>query len=375
MTKKKSILFSLQLITRFLLGLVFVFSGTVKLIDPLGTAYKIADYLTAFGLSQVAELGWLMVVCSVLLSATEFFLGMILLLKIKPKFAIGAIAAFMLLFTPLTLYIAITNPVSDCGCFGDAVLLSNWATFVKNVVLLCMIATQWVGWRKMHGLFLPKVEWGIMILTFLLAMGFAGYNLFYLPVMDFRPYPIGTDIKAAMTIPEGAAVDKYETTFVYAQNDVEKEFTLANYPKNDATWKFVRQNTQLISKGYEPPISDLYLYNDEMEDITDLILESKNNVVLVIMYDLNSVKRLSAEKINSFYKRTLNAGAEFYAVTSSGDEDRNAFREKYLSEYDFYTADPIVLKTMIRANPGIMLLKDGIIIDKWNVNELYIINN
>ncbi len=360
----------LQCIARILLGCVFLFSGFVKLIDPLGTAYKIADYLVAFGMTWAAEALWFCVGASLVLSLTEALMGASLVLRLKPQFMLWCSAIFMLVMTPLTLYIALANPVSDCGCFGDAVVMSNWTTFLKNLVLAALVVFLLCVRKGIYPLFAPMVEWGVMAFCSLAFVALAGHNLYHLPIMDFRPFAIGADIREGMAIPEDAERDVYETTFVYAKDGIEQEFTLLDYPKNDTTWTFVRQNTHLVSKGYEPPITDFLIYNDEIGDVTDLILEYEGHVVLAVMYDISRTDMKQALKLNAYYEQVQANGALFYALTASPRSDVNAFVQATGAQYEFCTADPIMLKTMIRANPGIVVLKEGVVVDKWNVRTL-----
>lgn len=356
-------------VSRLLLGIVFLFSGFVKAVDPLGTAYKIEDYLVAFG-GFFADMTWISLPASIALFTLEFMLGVCLVFNVMPKSTSWIAFLFMLLMTPLTLYVAIENPVSDCGCFGDALVLDNWTTFYKNIVLFVLALVVLILSRRTYATFLPAVEWSIIGVFAVLILGLATYCLLTLPVIDFRPYKVGVNISEQMEIPEGATPDVYETTFVYAQNGLEKEFTLENYPKDDSTWVFVRQNTKLIQQGYVPPIHDFSIVTESLEDITYDILDNPGYTVLVIMYDLNKTNMRQAHKLNNFYEQSQIRGAGFYALTASGNADIENFRQRTGATYPFCFTDPITLKTIIRANPGIMLLKNGVIQKKWNVRFL-----
>ncbi len=364
------VLHLVQVIARWILGAVFTFSGVVKLIDPLGTAYKIADYLAAFQLLELNTLPLIPLTLSILLSSAELVLGLCLWIRIKPRTIIGGVNAFMLIMTPLTLYIALNNPVSDCGCFGDAIVISNWATFYKNIVLWLLSLVLLITRRRLFSLLLPRIEWCAITCIMLGAVAFAGYNLYWLPILDFRPYKVGANIKELIKIPADAPRDVYETTFVYAQNGIEQEFTLNNFPHSDSTWVFVRQNTTLVSKGYEPPMKDFFIYTQELEDITHDILNNEGYTVLALMYNLEMADIDQAIKLNTFYDEAMNKGVDFYAVTASGNKEIDQFINTTGANYPFCTADPIMLKTVIRANPGIVVLKNGVIVDKWTVRAL-----
>lgn len=366
MKKTKTIL---AFLSRVLLGLVFVFSGAVKAIDPLGTVYKIEDYLKAFG-GFFSELLPLAALAAVGLIALELVLGVCMLLNVRTRWTAWLSLAFYSVMTPLTLYIALTDPVSDCGCFGDAIVLSNWQTFGKNVVLITL-SILLVGLRKhVYPLWKWQVELLIAGLTIVMSVLFMEYTYRHLPVVDFRPYKVGNHIPTLMEYPEDAEPDQYDISFVYAKDGVEQTFTLDNYPKGDSTWTFVRQDSKLIKKGYEPPIHDLQIMNAEYEDLTWDILESAEPVTLVVMYDLAKADTKQMDKLVDIYT-TCQANLEaFYILTGSGTDEIIHFSLAYpaLSEV-ICTCDPVTLKTIVRANPGVIVVQNGTIIDKYNVRN------
>lgn len=369
MKKKSKFKQSVAGFARTLLGLVFIVSGFVKAIDPLGTVYKIEDYLKAFG-GFFTELLPFATVAAVGMIALEFVLGICMLLNIRTQWTSWLALAFYLVMTPLTLYIAINNPVSDCGCFGDAIVISNWQTFGKNMVLL-VLAIILVVWRKhTNQLWHNAVE----IIIFVLATGAVGglmaYTYNHLPLIDFRPYKIGNNIPELMAWPDNAEQDQYETTFIYSKNGVEHEFTLENYPQDDDSWTFVRQESTLIKKGYEPPIHDFEIFNTMDEDITEDILSSTEPVTLVVMYDLNKADKTQLNKVDALYDNCISNGEQCYILTGSSTDEIIAFNLEHpnLSEA-MCTCDPVTLKTIVRANPGVFVVKDGIIIDKYNIKN------
>ncbi len=358
-------------ISRTLLGLVFIFSGVVKAIDPLGTVYKIEDYLKAFGdfftellpLAEVAAWGLIIL---------ELLLGVCMVLNIRTQWTSWVSLLFYLVMTPLTLYIAQTNPVSDCGCFGDAVVLTNWQTFWKNVVLI-VLAILLVACRKhTRQLWSNWMEIVLAVLTIGTAVTFMTWTRLHLPIKDFRPYKIGNHLPTLMEYPKDAEPDVYEYSFVYEKDGVEHTFTLENYPKGDSTWTFVRSNTKLIKKGYEPPIHDFEIINAEGEDLTWDILESEEPVTLVVMYDLVKADKSQIAKIENLASspQRLSASAPLYILTGSGTDDIINFclESPALSDY-ICTCDPVTLKTIIRANPGVIVLQNGTVIDKYNLRN------
>jgi hypothetical protein len=243
----------IRFVCRVIIGLVFVFSGVVKAIDPLGSAYKFHDYFQAFNLGFLNTLS---LTLAILLCAAEFIAGFSLLTGIRQKTGLWGIVILLGIFTPLTFILALTNPVSDCGCFGDAIRLTNWQTFEKNIILVFLLVVLFTGRNEIRNIFSKATEWIIIISAVILFIGFSLYNLIYLPMIDFLPYKTGVKIADKIIIPEGATADKYSTTFIYEKNGVRKEFDIKNYPANDSTWKFVDQKSVLVKEGYKPPIRD-----------------------------------------------------------------------------------------------------------------------
>lgn len=352
-------------VTRLLFGAVFIFSGFVKAIDPLGSTYKIQDYLHEFGGFFTTFTDWAFGL-SVAQSAIELLIGLNLVFMVHLRRTAYLGLLFMLVMTPLTLYIALFNPVSDCGCFGDALVITNWQTFWKNIVLMILIIGLLVVSKNKRSLFLPHVEW-ILVLVFLgLGVGLSVYSYRHLPLIDFLPYKVGVNIPEGMKIPDGAATDVYTTTFVYEKNGVQKEFTLENYPKGDSTWTFVDQKSKLVSKGFVPAIHDFTIVTDRFEDITNQVLSNTAQSYLLVMYDLNKTPVDGAKRAEEIYLKYKNSVTEFYALTASSDEDIAKFRKLSGVTFPFYKTDPTTLKTIIRANPGLVLIKNGTIQGKWN---------
>ena len=355
-------------ICRFILGATFVFSGFVKAVDPLGTYYKIQDYLAAFGMQQLLPdiMPFLM---SVLLAVLEFAVGMHLLLGIKRRFSTRLALLIMLVMTPLTLYLALTNPISDCGCFGDALVLTNWQTFGKNVVLLtCAIVLMITPWAMVRFL-TKKMEWTLSNYCIVFALALAGYCLATLPIIDFRPYKIGNNIREGMEIPEGAKPTIFDTRFIMEKDGVKQTFTVDNYP--DSTWTFVSAETVVVEKGYEPPIHDFVMESLETgEDITDEVLDDPGYTFLLIAHRTEEADEGNIDLINELYEYCLENGYKFYALSSSSAEAIELWRDRTGAEYPFCIMDDITLKTMVRSNPGLMLIKGGVILNKWPSSQL-----
>lgn len=349
----------IRIICRIIIGLVFVFSGVVKAIDPLGSAYKFHDYFQAFNLNFLNSLS---LPLAILMCTAEFISGFALLTGFRLKTGMWGIFILLVIFTPITFILALTNPVSDCGCFGDAIHLTNWQTFGKNIVLFAMLFVVFTGRNQLKNLFSRTTEWIIVLIVIFLFIIFSLLNLRYLPLIDFLPYKTGVRIADKMTIPEGVPADEYRTTFIYEKDGVRKEFNISNYPATDTTWKFIDQKSVIVKKGYKPPIHDFLITTSEGEDITQKILSNKGYSVLMISRKLSEAdkKKVSAGfELGNF---CITNGIEFYLLTSSGSDEMRSFN----NGLKFCSADETTLKTMIRANPGFILIKDGVIIGKWS---------
>lgn len=357
-------------IARTLLALTFLFSGFVKAVDPLGTVYKIQDYLHE-GFGGVFQ--WAIPaagVAAVCLIALEWLLGIAMLLNVRTQWTSWITLLFYCIMTPLTLYIAIANPVSDCGCFGDALVITNWQTFWKNIILLLLSICLVICRKAIPELF----SWWMEIIIALAALGsvagIMGYSYTHLPQIDFRPYKVGNHIPTLMEIPDDAEVDQYEITLIYAKDGKEQTFTLENYPKGDPEWTFVDQKSVLIKKGYVPPIHDFEIETLEGDYITQDILESEEPVTLVVMYDLSKTDTTQLEKLMYM----IHEYPRVYFLTASGEEEIFAFAEELGWDEEttystFCFTDPITLKTIVRANPGVIVVQNGTIIDKYNLKN------
>lgn len=355
--------------SRLVAGLVFVFSGFVKAIDPLGSTYKFVDYFNAFGIGFLESMA---LPLAVLLSTVELVLGITLLLGFRMRIASWILLVFMSFFTILTFILALTNPVHDCGCFGDALILTNWQTFWKNVVLMIFTLVVFLSRNHYRIRYGKTVENSIIVGFMILTVTLSVYCINYLPFLDFRPYQIGTHIPDAMTIPEGAPENEYETVLIYRNLETgeEQEFTLENFPRDTAKWEFVDAVSTLVSKGYEPPIHDFNIVAPDGNDITDAVLSNKEYTFLFIAYDLEKANSEVLRYANNLSRLALiMPDLDFYAVTASVQDKIDAVTGEYNLEYTFNQADEITLKTIVRANPGLLLIKSGTIIGKWHYNR------
>ena len=356
-------------ISRFIVAAVFLFSGFVKAVDPLGTQYKLQDYLEAMGVSNGWIADWQTIGVSILLSLTEFVIGAMLLFAINRRVVSKLALLFMLIMTGLTVWIYIDDPVSDCGCFGDAIILSNGATLLKNIILLAATIAIAVYPLLMPRFISLKKQWMIFNLSAFGILALSAYSLYYLPPIDFRPYHIGANIPEGMKMPEGAEQPVLETTFILEKNGERKEFTLDNYP--DSTWTFIDSKTKVIKKGYEPPIHDFSIVRlSDDQDITEQVLGHKGYTLLLIAPHLEEADDGCFGKIDKIYEFSLERSIPFYCLTASIGEGIEHWIDTTGAEYPFCNTDETTLKTIIRSNPGLVMLKDGTVVGKWGHNSL-----
>ncbi len=271
--------------------------------------------------------------------------------------------------TIVTIWIVLANPVEDCGCFGDAVKLTNWQTLGKNVVLLLCIAIV-AKWPDAMVRFISKPnQWIAINFTVIYSFATSIYCLYTLPVFDFRPYHVGANLLKGMEIPEGAQQPEFETTFIMKKNGQTKEFSLENYP--DSTWTFVDSKTVQTKAGYEPPIHDFSMENPLTgEDLTDQILSSAGYTFLLVAPHLEQANDSNFGDINQIYDYAKQYGYQFYCLTASNKKAIAFWQDITGAEYPFLFTDETTLKTIIRSNPGLLLLKNGTVIQKWSHNAL-----
>jgi uncharacterized membrane protein YphA (DoxX/SURF4 family) len=357
----------IRLLSRIIVGVIFIFSGFVKDIDPTGSTLKFIDYFEAFHLSFLSFIAFPL---AILLSTGELVIGINMLLGLRMRLSSYASLIFMSFFTILTLILAIYNPVSDCGCFGDAIILTNWQTFWKNIIILLPTLIVFFSRNKFKPFYPANIEWRLNFIFILSGIVISVYCYRNLPVLDFRPYKIGVNIPENMIIPDNAPSDEYETILVYEKNGIRKEFSPDNFPWRDTTWKWVETRQILIKKGYEPPITDFTIITTDGYDITDIVISDPDYSFLLVADDLTKANIKAFKKVNKIAESCLaNNNCSFYGLTSSTDEEISKFLDNVKINFEFYLTDEITLKTIIRSNPGLLLIKEGNIIGKWHYNN------
>jgi uncharacterized membrane protein YphA (DoxX/SURF4 family) len=433
----------LSRISRILVGSLFIVSGLIKANDPVGFSYKLNDYFAP----GVFNMGWLdpfALELSVLICVAEIVLGVAILFGARMKLASWSLLILMIFFTFLTGYTAIANwffdnyessttqffegvfgfvarqdisYMKDCGCFGDAIKLNPWESFLKDVVLLIFTVFIFLKRKvtKPEGLqtdlinlgvsmvliaafALGMVSWAFPIwfalVTFIVLLGikqfikqdskdwimaiastiiatwFSVYCIQHLPVKDFRPYKIGNNIGELKECPPDAPQDIYNDTWFYEVNGVVGEYTTEQAPWAIEGAKFVDRETELIFKGCEPPIHDFVLESEDGMDYTEDIL-AEEYMLLVIGYDITNADEDVQPKLNALYDASNNDGGPYmYAMVSNVSSEIETFRHKHQNMFEYLTGDATMLKTIIRSNPGLVLLNKGTVIGKWHYNDI-----
>jgi uncharacterized membrane protein YphA (DoxX/SURF4 family) len=350
-------------ISRLLVAFVFLFSGFVKGVDPLGTAYRIEDYFIAFGADYAIPFTLFL---SIFLCAVEFALGAALLFNFWLKVLSWPLLLMMAFFTLLTLNDAIYNPVPDCGCFGDALKLTNWETFYKNVVLIILVGIIFYYRKKFRSIFVPRIDMWAVAVIFLAFTYFSVHQYRHLPWIDFLGWKKGTDL-----VPDNPGQSK---TYLIYRNKIsgeEKEYLSPNYPWNDTTWvrewEFVAQRVDDsgVIKGH-----NLKIFDSEGNDYTETFINNPGYQFLVVSYSLSEASEKGMEKINRLFEQVNNEAHSMVVLTGSLDKEIAAYRQKMHPDLEFYNADDVELKIIVRANPGVILLRDGVVVDKWHWRDL-----
>ncbi|MGM8362593.1 BT_3928 family protein [Flavobacterium sp. ARAG 55.4] len=353
--------------SRIFVGILFIISGLIKLNDPVGFSYKLAEYFS----EPVFNLPFLVPFClslALFLVIAEVLLGIMLLIGYKPKFTIWSLLLMIVFFTFLTFYSAYYNVVKDCGCFGDALHLTPWESFTKDVVLLFFILVLFINKKLVKPLFSKGTQNLLVALGMTASIFMAYYVLNHLPIIDFRPYKVGTNIQKAMEIPEGAPQAVVKMTFIYKVNGVNKEFSeddLMNLPEGA---EFVDRKDQVISEGYVPPIHDFTMMKDGSDYKEELLLESK--LLMIVTYDLTKSDTDGMQKLADLNKKAVAKGYKVIGMTNSSEQEIKKAQKKYNLDFDFYICDAIALKTIERANPSIVILEKGTVKQKVHYEDI-----
>ena len=351
----------LTVLMRLTVGGIFAFSGFAKGIDPWGTYYKVSDYLTAMGLEQWADTALFIAVA---LAAIEFMIGIAIIVGAYRRSSPWMALVFMLIMTPITLWIAITGAVADCGCFGDAFHLSNWATFGKNILLLLGVIYLLAFNRSVRSIYGPAIQWMVMAVSFALVMAIAYYGYFKQPLIDYRPYPIGTRLVATTTDNNDESEDDY--TFVYRKDGVEHEFSIDSLPDEEEGWEYVtryhsrRPNGKIIVQNGNNQ-DGIAILDEEGNDVTIDVLGNNRRTVLLLFPDLSQVGVVNSYALNELNDAAIVAEADVVGLTPATAEEIEQWQDVSMSSYPIYNMDDSELKMVARGNPAVVYLQDGVI--------------
>ena len=350
-------------IVRFLVSITFIFSGFVKLVDPLGSAYKFEEYFGA----DVLNLDFLSPYAlpfSIVLILIEIMLGIMLLIGYKPKFTVWSILGITLLFLFLTWYSAYYDKVTDCGCFGDAITLTPWETFNKNIILVILIIYLIIRVYDIQPILSETFVKRVSIVALLIFVFIIFHVLRHLPLIDFRAYAIGKSIPEGMIIPEGAPKAIYEDTWIYNVDGVDGSYTTEEKPWNIEGATFVDRKTKTIKEGYMPPIHDFTMENDD-EDLTEKLMQVER-LMLIVSYNMQKASPKGLKRIKEISDKALQNGYNVYFFSASTKEEYLKIKQDYNLQIDLLFCDETTLKTIIRSNPGIITLNKGTITGKWS---------
>jgi len=362
-------------ICRLLVGLLFIFSGLIKINDPLGFSYKLQEYFEVF---HITFLDGLALYIAVILCALEIILGFALLIGVRGKQVAWGLLLLIIFFAFLTFYSAFFKVVQTCGCFGDAIVLTPWQSFSKDLVLLLLIIVLFKHRAKIQPLFSPKTSDRLLIIVIIVTFGAGFYTYNFLPVMDFLPYKVGANIPDEMKTPPGAQPDEYEQIYqlknkatgaTKVMND--KEYIKSNIWK-DNNWQVVGQpESHLIKKGFTPKIQDLTIYDSQHNDYTNELLANPFYSLVIVAWDIDHTNQDAINQINALaLDLRENYNTRVVLLTSSPAEVAEAFSKQHHLVCELFYADEVPLKEMVRSNPGVLLLKNGVVINKWHYHTL-----
>jgi len=350
-------------IAKLLIAITFIFSGFVKLVDPLGSAYKFEEYFGA----DVLNLEFLSpyaLQLSIVLILAEIMLGLMLFIGYKPTLTVWSLFFISLLFLFLTWYSAYYNKVTDCGCFGDAITLTPWETFYKNVVLIALILFLIKNRHDLYPFLSENFVRNISLVSLAGFLFITFYVLKHLPIIDFRAYAIDKNISEGMLVPEGATKPIFEDIWTYKVNGIDKKYTTEEKPWNIKGATFVDRKTKTIEEGYVPPIHDFTMESNG-NDITEILLQ-KEKLMLFVAYDLNKAKEKAFTSIKNLGDKAIKEGYTVYCFSASTEEDFLQIKKQYQFNFDLLFCDETTLKTIVRSNPGVVILNKGTITGKWN---------
>ena len=353
-------------ISRILVGVLFIISGFVKLNDPLGFSYKLEEYFSADVLN-ITFLEPYALAIAIFVVIFEVILGIFLLIGYKPKFTVWSLLGMIVFFTFLTFYSAYFEKVKDCGCFGDAIPLTPWESFSKDVILLVLILILFFGVKYIKPILRPFGLTVVALFSFIACLWFGYHVLMHLPSIDFRAYAVGKNIMKGMIIPEDAPKPIQRFTWTFNVNGEEKDFvTDGSYPEVDG--EYVGVETKIIDAGYDPPVKDFSIETMD-EDFTEYYL-NEDHLIMIAMYNLDKAEKDGVVKLKAFSDEALRKGYTVIGLTASGEDAKQHMKEQYKLNFNFFLCDEKAIKTIVRSSPGILKLEKGTVIQKVHWNDL-----
>ncbi|MFC3196323.1 BT_3928 family protein [Parapedobacter deserti] len=361
---------------RVFTGLLFIFSGLIKANDPTGFGYKLEEYFHVFGTHFLNDHS---VTIAVVVCGLEILLGALLLLGFWARTVAWGLLLLILFFTFLTFYSAFFEVVTSCGCFGDAIPLTPWQSFIKDLILLAFILVIFVN-RKyiaplIHDAYTRSIITAALVVV---SLGIGIYTVNFLPFIDFLPYKKGNHLPSLMALPEGEVGDQYDVIYTLKhktsgeEKKVSDKVYLADELWKDENWEIIGDpESKLVKKGYQVPIPDLMITDANGEDFTQQLIENPYYNLIVVAWDLEKSNLDALSKINALAKHAAeayNIRSVLLTSSSAAEADRISSRLDLLTEV-FY-ADAVPLKSMVRANPGVLLMQNGTVVDKWHYNTL-----
>lgn len=361
-SKKDITIYIITNVCRMTLAATFIFSGFVKANDPLGTVYKLEDYFTAWGIGHMPQT--LTLAMALVQAIVEWGLGVYLLLGMRRRLITIVTLIFMAIMTLFTVYIAIYNPVSDCGCFGDAIILTNTQTLLKNILLLACAVVTFRYYKTILPIISRQASWIATTLAMVGIVIYAAYCIYTQPLIDFRPYKVGTDLRSMLDIPTDQR-PQFEVTLIYQRNGETLEISIDD-DDPDSTWTYVETRRKEIQKAGPGIAADFKILDADDNDITTYLLDNNEYVILLTAPILPYADQSTMGRINDLYDYAVANDIPFVALTASSQEARNRWIDYTGAEYNFYTSDERELKTVVRANPGLVVIHNGVITGKWS---------
>ena len=357
-------------ISRILVGLLFIFSGLIKINDPVGFSFKLEEYFgpTVFNIDFLLPY---VLPLAIFIVVLEVLLGVFLLIGLKKEFTIYSLFAMIVFFTFLTWYSAYFNKVTDCGCFGDAIKLTPWESFTKDVILLVLIVIIMIGLKYIKPLFNNKLLYIFPSISLILCILIVNQVLSHLPLIDFRPYKVGANIIDNMVIPQDSKKAVFRYDWLFNINGEKKVIsTSGNFPDSEGT--FVSVDTELIEEGYEPPILDFSMELGDIDYTDELMKEQK--LIIFVFYNISKTNSDAIVGLKETVELAVINDYKVIGLTASGEIDVNSFESENDIDIDFYFCDETALKTIVRSNPAAIKLHEGTIIQKTHWNDFQALN-